>query len=274
MGFGGPVPNKPLTILQERQGSGHSMSCWTLKIEIFCAHPLLKSRLHMSESTMMGLALEKMRGRTSRRTPRPTRGLSGAPFRAPFPVSLLCSFCLEKAVADRHSTLWPRDVSVLGEAPESRRESGNGVLLLLLLLLLVSNDPWRVPNPPGANPLVAERAPQRSSQSCVTRGQQPIRNPYRFLSFLLHTWQPLCDPNGHSWGGGSFSYQGVSTRGVRHAPGPCCYVDVALPSRPASSYIMLIAGQVWIIKTLFVDTMNGSGTLSQAFFKVESARYP
>ena len=53
---------------------------------------------------------------------------------------------------------------------------------------------WRVPNPPGANPLVAERAPGRSS------GQQPIRNPYRFLSFLLHTWQPLCDPNSHSWG--------------------------------------------------------------------------
>ena len=54
---------------------------------------------------------------------------------------------------------------------------------------------WRVPNPPGANPLVAERAPWRSSQSCVTGGQQPIGNPYRFLSFLLHTWQPLCDLN-------------------------------------------------------------------------------
>ena len=59
---------------------------------------------------------------------------------------------------------------------------------------------WRVPNPPGANPLVAERAPWRSSQSCVTGGQQPIRIPYRFLSFLLHTWQTLCDPTGHSWG--------------------------------------------------------------------------
>ena len=49
-------------------------------------------------------------------------------------------------------------------------------------------------------PQVAERAPWRSSQSCVTRGQQPIGDPYRFLSFLLHTWQPLCDPNTHSWG--------------------------------------------------------------------------
>ena len=58
----------------------------------------------------------------------------------------------------------------------------------------------RVPNPPGANPLVAERAPWRSSQSCVTGGQQPIGNPYKFLSFLLHTWQPLCDPSSHSWG--------------------------------------------------------------------------
>ena len=55
--------------------------------------------------------------------------------------------------------------------------------------------------PPGANPLVvAERTPRRSSQSCVTGGQQPIGNPYRFLSFLLHTWQPVCDPNSHSWG--------------------------------------------------------------------------
>ena len=32
-------------------------------------------------------------------------------------------------------------------------------------------------NPPGANPLAAERAPWRSSQSCVTGGQQPIGNP-------------------------------------------------------------------------------------------------
>ena len=59
---------------------------------------------------------------------------------------------------------------------------------------------WRVPNPPGANPLVAERAPWRSSQSCVTGRQQPIGNPYRFLSLLLHTWQPLCDPDSHLWG--------------------------------------------------------------------------
>ena len=77
---------------------------------------------------------------------------------------------------------------------------------------------WRVPNPPGANPLVAERAPWRSSQSCVTGGQQPIGNPYRFLSFLLHTWQPLCDPNSHSWRRLFQLSQGVSTRGVRHAP--------------------------------------------------------
>ena len=59
---------------------------------------------------------------------------------------------------------------------------------------------WQVPKPPGSNPLVAERAPWRSSRSCVTGGHRPIGNPYRFLSFLLHTWQPLCDPNSHSWG--------------------------------------------------------------------------
>ena len=75
-----------------------------------------------------------------------------------------------------------------GEA-DSRVGSGGPVL-----------NNWRVPNPPGANPLVAERAPWRSSQSCVTGGEQPIGNPYRFLSFLLHTWKPLCDTNGHSWG--------------------------------------------------------------------------
>ena len=49
-------------------------------------------------------------------------------------------------------------------------------------------------------PLMLTPAPWRSSQSCVTGGQQPIGNPYRFLSFLLHTWQALCDPNSHSWG--------------------------------------------------------------------------
>ena len=68
------------------------------------------------------------------------------------------------------------------------------------LQLQIPKKDWRVPNPPGANPLVAERAFWRSSQSCVTGSQQPIGNPYRFLSFLLHTWQPLCDPSSHSWG--------------------------------------------------------------------------
>ena len=53
---------------------------------------------------------------------------------------------------------------------------------------------------PFSFPNLAESAPWRSSQSCVTGGQQPIGNPYRFLSFFLHTWQALCDPNSHSWG--------------------------------------------------------------------------
>ena len=77
---------------------------------------------------------------------------------------------------------------------------------------------WRVPNPPGANPLVTERARWRSSPSCVTGGQHPIGNPYRFLSFLLHNWQPPCESNSHSWGR-LFQLPGVvSTRGVRHSP--------------------------------------------------------
>ena len=76
---------------------------------------------------------------------------------------------------------------------------------------------WRVPNPPGANPLVAERPPWRSSQSCVAGGQQPIGNPYRLLSFPCTPGNPRATPI-VTRGEGSFSYQGVSTRGVRHAP--------------------------------------------------------
>ena len=74
---------------------------------------------------------------------------------------------------------------------------------------------WRVPNPPGANALVAGRAPLvqwRSSQSCVTGGQQPIGNPYRFI-FFSTPGNPCATPI-VSRGEGSFSYQGVSTRGV------------------------------------------------------------
>ena len=77
---------------------------------------------------------------------------------------------------------------------------------------------WRVPNPPGANPLVAERAPWRSSQSCVTEGQQPLGNPHRFLSHFFCTPGNPCATPIVTRGEGSFSYQGVSTRGVRHSP--------------------------------------------------------
>ena len=77
---------------------------------------------------------------------------------------------------------------------------------------------WQVPNPPGANPLVAERAPWRSSQSLCGRGSAAYWKSLQIpVSFLLHTWQPLCDPI-VTRGEGSFSYQGVSTRGVRHSP--------------------------------------------------------
>ena len=73
--------------------------------------------------------------------------------------------------------------------------------------------------PPGANPLVAERAPWRSSQSCVTGGQQPIGNPYRFLSHFFCTPGNPCATPIVTRGEGSFRYQGVSTRGIRHSPG-------------------------------------------------------
>ena len=76
-----------------------------------------------------------------------------------------------------------------------------------------------MPNPPGANPLVAERAPWRSSQSCVTGGPQPIGNPYRFLCHFFCTPGNPCETPIVTRGEGPFSYQGVSTSGVRHAPG-------------------------------------------------------
>ena len=55
---------------------------------------------------------------------------------------------------------------------------------------------WRVPNPPGANPLVAERAPWRS-RSLVWQGVSfLLETPYRFLSFLV--WQG-CIQTQRSW---------------------------------------------------------------------------
>ena len=86
----------------------------------------------------------------------------------------------------------PRRGVILADLTPHYLDGGNSTLVIGFY--------WRVPNPPGANPLVAERALWRSSQSCVTGGQQPIGNPCRFLSFLLRTWQPLCDPNSHLWG--------------------------------------------------------------------------
>ena len=73
----------------------------------------------------------------------------------------------------------------------------------------------------GANPLVAERAPWRSSQSCVWQGgQQPMTgNPYRFLCHFFCTAGKPCATRIVIRGEGSFRYQGVSTRGVRHWPG-------------------------------------------------------
>ena len=82
---------------------------------------------------------------------------------------------------------------------------------------------WRVPKTPGANPRVAERAAWRSSQSCVTRGSAA----YNRKSLQIQLSHFFCTPGNPcatpivTCGEGSFSYQGVSTRGVRHSPG--CY---------------------------------------------------
>ena len=97
-----------------------------------------------------------------------------------------------------------------------------------------------MPNPPGANPLVAERAPWRSSQSCVTGGQQPIiGNPYRFLCHFFCTPGNPCATSIVTRGEGCFRYQGVSTRGVRHAPVLCHLLakGVHLPAKSVWSYL-------------------------------------
>ena len=76
---------------------------------------------------------------------------------------------------------------------------------------------WQVPNPLGANPLVAERAPWRSSQSCVTGVSSLLEMPTDSCHFFCTPGNP-CATLIVTRGEGSFSYQGVSTRGLRHSP--------------------------------------------------------
>ena len=52
----------------------------------------------------------------------------------------------------------------------------------------------------------------------MTGGQQPIGNSYRFLSHFFCTLGNPCATPIVTRGAGSFSYQGVSTKGVRHSP--------------------------------------------------------
>ena len=75
---------------------------------------------------------------------------------------------------------------------------------------------WRVPNLIGANPLVAARAPWRSSQSC-DRGSAAYWKSLQNPVISSAPGNPCATPI-VTRGEGSFSYQGVSTRGVRHAP--------------------------------------------------------
>ena len=101
------------------------------------------------------------------------------------------------------------------------------------LVRLASN--WRVPNPP----LVAERAPWRSSQFGVAGSQQPIGNPYRFLShFFCTPGDPRATPI-VTCGEGSFSYQEVSTRGVRHSPAKPLFYYWEVPSNLSESSLVL-----------------------------------
>ena len=80
-----------------------------------------------------------------------------------------------------------------------------------------------MPNPPAANPRVAERASWWSTKRGV--GQWSIRDAYnRFLSFPMHLRHPRQTPVLTRMEG-SVSYQGVSKGGGRHSPGEllrCC----------------------------------------------------
>ena len=86
---------------------------------------------------------------------------------------------------------------------------------------------WRVPNPPGANPLVAERAFPRSDYCMgLHRGCQVLR---RNEAGICRDFQQAPDSLSHETAKTSkrpfTSYQGVSTGGVRHSPpsNPCLF---------------------------------------------------
>ena len=82
-----------------------------------------------------------------------------------------------------------------------------------------SADNWRVPNPPGANPLLAERAFPKSDhwgRTGVARCAEEMRQESVGISNRLLT---PCHTRLRRPPRGPFSYQGVSTRGVRHSPG-------------------------------------------------------
>ena len=77
----------------------------------------------------------------------------------------------------------------------------------------------RVPNPPGANPLVAERAPLEVFAILSDREgvSSLLEIPTDSCHFFCTLGNPCVTPI-VTRGEGPFSYQGVSTRGVRHAP--------------------------------------------------------
>ena len=114
---------------------------------------------------------------------RPRQGTEICSFGAPSPLEALhWIFCFFSSIYVQFSKTSPPKS---GESSE--RSSGENF--------------WRVPNPPGANPLVAERAPREVFAVLCDRGSAAYwKSLQRFLSFLLHTRQPLCDPNSHSWG--------------------------------------------------------------------------
>ena len=76
---------------------------------------------------------------------------------------------------------------------------------------------WRVPNPPGANPWWL-KGPFGGLRSLVWQGVSSLlKIPTDSCHFVCTPGNPRATPI-VTRGEGSFSYQGVSTKGVRHSP--------------------------------------------------------
>ena len=95
------------------------------------------------------------------------------------------------------------------------------IIYVIIRKAMVRKQAWRAPNPPGANPLVAERA-FPTSDYWGRAGVAPVvcrRNETGICRDFSY-YRPLapCHTSLRRPPRGPCSYQGVSTRGVGHLP--------------------------------------------------------